>query len=252
MNSEPTIIHSQSISIPAAASFVNAQTYELMVCELMAGEMERPLTAIKGYATHLIEGLASVDRTQHILHTIIEQAELTQQLVDEFVAFHQLTQQEATPAAVSTSVQTAVVETVKSFEMAAEAKQLQWVINSLPLDAFVALEKRPFVKLLSNLLDNAIRYTPSGGLVQIQAYIKRGSCILKVSDTGPGISDELLEAIFQPNRAGGHSAAGYGMGLYVARVLIESAGGHITVDTFPTRGTVFTVELPLAEPTLNH
>jgi two-component system sensor histidine kinase BaeS len=105
-------------------------------------------------------------------------------------------------------------------------------------------------QVLSNLFDNALVHTPSGGRVTISARPDGRFIVIAVTDTGPGIPPEHLPHVFDrfyradPSRS--RATGGVGLGLAIARQLVEASGGAITVDSAPGAGTTFSVRWPSA------
>jgi PAS domain S-box-containing protein len=103
-------------------------------------------------------------------------------------------------------------------------------------------------QVLVNLVDNAIKYSPEGGQVQIRVGSENGQCRIEVADHGLGIPSSEHERIFEkfyrldPQLAGG--VGGSGLGLYICRELVERMNGHLEVDSEPGEGSRFTVALP--------
>jgi signal transduction histidine kinase len=105
-------------------------------------------------------------------------------------------------------------------------------------------------QVLLILLDNAIRYTPDGGLIRLEAYPQHKSCQIVVSDNGSGITPEHLPHVFdrfyQANPTGEGSARSNGLGLSIARGIILASGGEIHLESQPGQGTRAIIELPSA------
>jgi signal transduction histidine kinase len=101
-------------------------------------------------------------------------------------------------------------------------------------------------QVLANLVDNAVKYTPSSGKVWLAAEPREDRAAITVRDTGPGVSAEDREKIWQRLYRGDHSRSqrGLGLGLSVVKALVEAHGGHVAVANHPDGGAVFTVELP--------
>jgi signal transduction histidine kinase len=103
-------------------------------------------------------------------------------------------------------------------------------------------------QVLTNLIDNAIKYSPDGGAVEIRFGAENGECLIEVSDEGLGIPSSELERIFEkfyrldPQQTRG--VGGSGLGLYICRELVERMNGRLEVDSEPGRGSRFTVALP--------
>jgi signal transduction histidine kinase len=101
-------------------------------------------------------------------------------------------------------------------------------------------------RVLQNLIQNAIRHTPADGTIRVEAERGGGELCLTVSDDGEGIPKEALEQIFDPFWRGdvARSSEGSGLGLTVAKRIVESLGGRIQVESEPARGSRFAVLVP--------
>ncbi len=107
-------------------------------------------------------------------------------------------------------------------------------------------------QVLLNLLSNAVKFTGSGGEVRLECGAAPGRVRLAVRDTGPGIPPERLESIFEPfvqlERGLAAQREGTGLGLAISRDLARAMGGDVWAESTPGKGSVFTLELPLADP----
>jgi signal transduction histidine kinase len=102
-------------------------------------------------------------------------------------------------------------------------------------------------QVLTNLIDNAIKYSPAGGDVEVRAYREDGRLRVDVSDQGPGIAKDDQRLIFEKfgRVSGGTARPGTGLGLFIARSIAEAHGGLLEVASAPDHGSTFTLELPL-------
>jgi two-component system sensor histidine kinase BaeS len=108
-------------------------------------------------------------------------------------------------------------------------------------------------QVLGNLIENALRHTPPGGRVDVSARTDHDELTLRVADTGEGIPAEhlphLFERFYRVDAARNRDHGGAGIGLAIAKALVEAHGGHITATSDgPGRGTAFTIRLPLRTP----
>jgi len=105
-------------------------------------------------------------------------------------------------------------------------------------------------RMLGNLVENALRFTASGGTISLAAYAATDGIVLEVSDTGIGMSEERLQALSQPFGLGDaaftREHGGAGLGIAIARAIAELSGGHLVIDSSPAIGTTVAISLPLA------
>jgi two-component system, OmpR family, sensor histidine kinase MtrB len=137
-------------------------------------------------------------------------------------------------------------EVVQLFEATAPGHRLEL---SLPDEALeVECDSLRVEQIVSNLMSNAIKYSPSAGQVEVALFRDSDAAVITVRDYGIGISEEDLEHLFEPfrrARLGQEKIPGAGLGLYVVRRLIDAHGGRIDVESVPGRGATFCVRLPL-------
>jgi signal transduction histidine kinase len=115
---------------------------------------------------------------------------------------------------------------------------------------FVTGDRDRLGQVLDNLLGNAIKYSPVEGVIVVRVETGEREARLAVADQGLGISADMLPRLFERFYRGELTtgSAGLGLGLYIARMLVEAHGGRIRVASVPGEGSTFTVTLPLAEP----
>jgi len=135
-----------------------------------------------------------------------------------------------------------VREIVERFGPLAAAKAI--VIKVHAGDVIVRCDRERIVQVLSNLVGNAIRFTPEGGRVAIGATATEAGVRFSVVDTGAGVEPDQLANIFDRYWQGNRSGIGAGLGLSIAKALIELHGGRIWVDTPPGGGAAFCFTLP--------
>jgi signal transduction histidine kinase len=137
--------------------------------------------------------------------------------------------------------------TVELFEPTAPSHEFIVDVPDKPLR--LTCDPARIEQVLNNLVSNAIKYSPRGGKIVASLHQEEGSVSLSVADEGMGIMPEDIDHVFDPFRRAGRSnetIAGVGLGLFVARRIIEAHGGRITVTSRPGKGSKFTVKLPVS------
>ncbi|MHB1731719.1 MAG: sensor histidine kinase, partial [Leptospirillum sp.] len=130
----------------------------------------------------------------------------------------------------------------------AREKGIRLIVEIDPPNLVYETDEGKMNLVLSNLLDNALKYTPSGGTVSVGAQIFQGRVEISVSDSGVGIPKEdlgrIFERFYRVDRARSREMGGTGLGLSIVKHVLELLGGGIRVKSTPGEGSVFTVSLP--------
>ena len=141
-----------------------------------------------------------------------------------------------------------LTETLSPWQQAALQKRLHWQLK-LPAELpVIYADPLRLGQVIGNLVSNAIKFTPSGGTVTVEAGGEGQQVWVKVSDNGPGIPVEMQEQVFTPFVRGGQGKRfpqGMGLGLSIARELVEAHGGRLEVQSEAGWGATFIVTLPL-------
>ncbi|MCL4505601.1 MAG: hybrid sensor histidine kinase/response regulator [Chloroflexi bacterium] len=148
------------------------------------------------------------------------------------------------------SVATVVSKAVESVQPQAMRKDIEITTSVEPLSCAVTGDEGTLVETLVNLLVNAVKYSHTGSQVQVRAKEQPDNLVLSVADTGIGIPKEELPYIFEDfyaGKTGQMVEKSSGLGLAIARRIVQAHGGTITVDSEPGRGSTFTICLPALE-----
>lgn len=207
-------------------------------------DLRTPLTRLRGTAETALAAPPDLDRYREALADCVEESDrvlvMLQTLMDISEAESGAMPLQRTPIDLSE----VAVRAVELYRDVAEAKDVTLELVGGPAPAvgdWVRLEQ-----VAANLLDNAVKYTPSGGRVTVWTGIEADQPVLRVSDTGPGIpADELpriWERLFRGDRS--RSARGLGLGLSLVKAIVEAHRGRVTAESAPERGAIFSVVLP--------
>jgi two-component system OmpR family sensor kinase/two-component system sensor histidine kinase BaeS len=213
----------------------------------VAHELRNPLQIIQGNLEGILDDVYEPN-DEHIVATLAE-TRLLARLVDDLrtLSLAEAGQLPLRNDVVDVADVLADVQT--SFSGQAEAAGLDVQVEVGVDSPTIIGDSGRLEQVLSNLVANAVRYTPAGGSITLRAESTRQGVRIVVQDTGEGISAEDLPYVFdrfwRGDRARSRAdGAGSGLGLAIARQLVEAHGGHIDVDSEPGTGTTFTIELP--------
>jgi two-component system, chemotaxis family, sensor kinase Cph1 len=137
-----------------------------------------------------------------------------------------------------------VEETLVILGPLADAKRIQLKVEQAP-DLTIELDRERIFQVLSNLVGNAIKFTPEEGRVAIRVALEQGSVVFSVTDSGPGVSEEHVDKLFHRYwQAPARGRLGSGLGLYIAKGIVEAHGGRIWVQRSSAGGASFHFTLP--------
>lgn len=136
-------------------------------------------------------------------------------------------------------------EVAEDSRLAAEASGVQILVAARQGVPSLRLDGRRMRQVINNLVSNALKFTPTGGLIAIDARVEGSRVVIEVADSGRGIDPALAERIFEPYwQSDPQSRSGIGLGLHIARQIIELHGGRISVRPAAGGGAVFVIEMP--------
>ena len=250
----PRVAERGPSEVRALARAFNGMAARLEVTEgqrrdLMADithELRTPLTVIQGNLEGILDGVYSPDEAH--LKSILEETQILSRLVDDLrtlaLAESGALQLKKEP----TDLTVLIGETVSAFRAQADAAGVKFDIQVDAGEHLLNLDPERIRQVLSNLIANALRYTPSGGSISIKYKIISTSgseqAELTVADNGSGIAPDSLPNIF--NRFyKSRDSSGTGLGLPIARHLVEAHGGRIDAESDPGKGTIIRIRLPV-------
>jgi signal transduction histidine kinase len=217
-------------------------------------ELRTPLAAIKGFVDNLLDGVAGPvdDKPRHYLERVRTNADRLGRMVSDLLDLTRIEagRIELTPAVLS--VADAVADVVETFRPVARTRgiELTTEVGRCPP---IWADRDKVQQILGNLVANGLKFSPVGGRVTVRAAAGPGAVVrLAVEDTGHGVPpadrERVFDKFYQVGRLDGDRPAGTGLGLTIARHLVELHGGRIWVEAATPRGSVFVVLLPAAPP----
>ncbi|WP_430592607.1 sensor histidine kinase [Humidisolicoccus flavus] len=217
-------------------------------------ELRTPLTSIIGYAELAVDDIDDEPEAPiasspipGYLDVIRRNAEQLSVLVEDLLLEQQARQGKLQLRLQMTELDKFVRKTVQSLQPAALEKGITLTAETGRTPALIADPQR-ISQVLDNLISNAVKYTQYGGKVTVSTVTEDTHVDMEVNDNGPGLSknevDQLFTPFFRSDSALQSSAKGAGLGLAVAKSIVEAHGGHISIDTTPGVGTTFRIRIP--------
>jgi two-component system sensor histidine kinase BaeS len=209
-------------------------------------ELRTPLTVIQGQLEAIADGIYPADAAH--LESLMEQTRTLERLVEDLRTVALAEAGSLQLALVPTDPGALVEEIASAYQAAADGRQVRLTASGARGLPTVEVDPARMRQVLSNLVDNALRHTPSGGAITLSVSEPEGASVLiEITDTGTGIARELLPHVFD-RFAKGAGSPGSGLGLAIAKDLVEAHGGSIVASSEPGTGATFRIRLPSHPP----
>jgi signal transduction histidine kinase len=205
-------------------------------------ELRTPLTVLQGNLEGMLDGIYPADEAN--LRSLLDETNLLSRLVEDLRTLALAESGALRLRKEPTDLALLVRESLAAFQ--AQAASAGVTLSAETDEALPWLEVDPgrLRQVLSNLLANALRYTPAGGSVRVKYCLEAGRALLDVTDTGPGIAAGDLPHVFERFYKSTDSG-GTGLGLAIAKHLVEAHEGMITAESLPGQGTTIRISLPV-------
>jgi signal transduction histidine kinase len=216
-------------------------------------ELKTPLTSIQGFAQALLDGMATTPEAQkQAAQVIYDESGRMHRMVLDLLDLARLDAGTLDLQFSPVDLSALLNNIAEKFSPQARAGNLDIRVEA-PQVLVISGDGDRLAQVFTNLVDNAVKFTPSGGSITIRAVPAGSKVQVEVTDTGAGISSDDLSNIFtrfyqaDPSRSGGQKH-GAGLGLAIVKEILEAHGGKITVRSELGRGSIFIVNLPLIIP----
>ena len=215
----------------------------------IAHELRTPLTVIKGKLEGILDGV--YPGTASHIAPVLEEANLLERLVEDLRLLSLAEARELPLHLETVDIGGLLDDTRRSFAREAAAQHVELVVSAPETLAPVELDPQRMQQVLGNLVANSLRHTPAGGRVDLRAEQRNGTVRVAVSDTGRGIAPDDLPYIFDRFWRGDRArsrqeSGGAGLGLAIARQLVEAQSSRISATSILGKGTTMVIEIPTA------
>lgn len=210
-------------------------------------EFKTPIASINGFAELLLTKQVTPEEQKLYLEIIADESARLSHLATNTILLSRLSSQQ-------------IVTDAERYDISEQLRQCSIILSRKWLEKGIDFDvkltpityygnKEMMQHLWLNLIDNAIKYTPAGGKIRIYTELSHNQAIISIVDTGEGIPEYAIRNLFNPYYQvdPSHSRQGLGLGLSIARRIVELCGGNITVSSKPGAGSTFSVSLPVFE-----
>ncbi|MFI5207642.1 MAG: ATP-binding protein [Gemmatimonadales bacterium] len=215
-------------------------------------ELKTPLTVVHGYAETLRKDEPPADVRAGFLDTMLANTERMQRLIDDLLDLSRIESRTWTPQRERVAIGPLARDVWASLGGRGHAAQLAFEVALGARAEAVHADPEAMRQILTNVLDNAARYTPAGGRVRVETAREDGLVRVDIRDTGPGIPGEHLPRVFERfyrvDPARSRELGGTGLGLAIVKHLVEAHGGRVEALSTLGAGTTIRVHLPAGAP----
>ncbi len=214
---------------------------------VLSHDLNAPLATLQGYLQLLKTHRLPEEKLIQVRNEISDAVTATRELLADILSWSKNSINPQGAVLTPQSVDTMLAPVLRLSRLMAIQKDVQFVADT-DASLIVQADMRMFQFIVRNLVSNAIKFTPASGTVKLFAKAEGNTCLVSVSDTGPGIPVAIRETIFSPGvtlSPGSAGEKGTGLGLFLSREYARAHHGDIRFETIPDQGTVFFLSLPL-------
>jgi signal transduction histidine kinase len=245
-----TEVHQLATSFNAMATAVeDAERRRQELIGDVAHEMRTPIATLEGYLEGLLDGV--IDPSDRVWAKLHDEAGRLRRLIEDLQELSRAEAHQLTVICRATPPSAIVQPAVERMEADVAERGLSLNVDLPPGLPEVQADPERAIQVLTNLVTNAVRYTPSPGQIAVRVAAEDGVVRFEVSDSGIGIAQEHLPRVFERfyrvDKSRARALGGAGVGLTIAQALAETMGGRISAHSpGPGQGSTFTLELPAA------
>jgi two-component system phosphate regulon sensor histidine kinase PhoR len=215
-------------------------------------ELKTPLTSLRAALETLLDGaLEDPAHGRDFLSTALEQVERLQRLIEDLLVLSRLERHEESARTGRSALQPAARRILDALRPLAEKAGIALEARLPDEPVVLALPEDELAQVLTNLLDNAIKFNRKGGRADLAARVLGAAVEISVSDTGVGIPPEdqprIFERFYRVDKARSREVGGTGLGLAIVKHVVENRRGSVRLESAPGRGSTFTVTLPIGD-----
>jgi signal transduction histidine kinase len=218
---------------------------------IVSHDLRNPIGSIKSCADALLEEIddaTSAAQLKKWVEIIKRNAESSLRLINDILDMERIAEGKLEVVLAQNDVRSILGEAVESVTHVAFAKNISLEFKALTTPIYVRCDRDRMSQVLSNLIGNALKFTPNGGRVTLKEELHTTELLISICDTGPGIPLDQQSKIFDRfTQLSNKDRQGLGIGLYISKMLIEAHGGRLWIDSTPKNGCTFSFTIPLGK-----
>lgn len=215
------------------------------ILSMFAHDMKNPVITAEGFLDRILTGRADKSELrEEYLGIIRENLKMLEHLIKDFLEFSRLEGKEYKPLLAGFDIGKEIRKQIADAKIGADKKDIQIAVNLEENIPMINADAVMIKRAITNLIDNAIKYSNPGGTVSVNLFNRDKDILVEVKDAGIGISEEHLPYIFDVFYRVNRDLKGSGLGLYIAKTIVEAHNGTIGLESRPGLGSTFRITLP--------
>lgn len=213
---------------------------------MLAHDMKNPVMTSVGFLSRLLNGKAGplTKKQRSTLELIMEDQRKLELLIRDFLEYSRLESRQNKPILASFSMRDALDKEIASGQAEYDKKNVQIGFDKSGENPIISADTIMINRVITNILDNALKYTNSGGRISVNMEDREKDILVQITDTGIGISNEHLPHVFDTFYRVHEDSKGSGLGLSIVKKIVEAHGGKIWVESKIGKGSTFSFTLP--------
>ncbi len=217
------------------------------ILSMFAHDMKNPITTSGGFLSRLLSGKAGplTEKQQSHLESMRNELYRVSDLLADFLEFSRIEAKAYIPVRRAFNLEICLRRNIEAAKIEADKKGLSIVFEyNGDIPTSILADPGMMDRVIANLLDNAIAYTDTGGTIRVTLFEMDGEILVSITDTGIGIPEDKLPYIFDAFYRISRDSKGSGLGLFIAKTIIDAHGGRIWVESTSGKGSTFSIMLP--------
>ncbi|MCG8309514.1 MAG: PAS domain-containing sensor histidine kinase [Cytophagales bacterium] len=216
----------------------------------VAHDLKNPLMNFKALLNLLKSGMIKKEEEEEIFGMMTRDCDHSVNLIGELLEIGRLEDENFVLTKTPTDLNAFLEKSLESFEQSAQKKGIKFTKDFSNRLITVGINEKEFIRVVYNLINNAIKFTPKGGEITVGTNtLDHDKVSIKISDTGVGISQDLIPIIFdkfsKASRAGIEGEKSTGLGMWIVKHIVQLHKGEISVESHENKGTTFSIILPV-------